>query len=150
MKTMRVMLVMAATSALVAAVPVRAADDEAPRYEKGPVWSFTDIKTKDGHFDDYMKWVSTEWKAQEEALKKAGHIVDYKIYVVDSPRQNEPDIVLAMEYKNMAEFDRSVADEYAFGKQLYGSMEKANKEQADRGSIRTILGETTMRELTLK
>ena len=53
-------------------------------------------------------------------------------------------------FPNMAEFDRSTADEYNFEKQLFGSMAKANKDQADRGTIRTIMGENTLREVMLK
>lgn len=149
MKHARVLLTMIAAAPLTAAIPAFA-DDDAPHWEKGPVWTFTDVKTVDGHFDDYMRWLASDWKTQEEALKKAGRILDYKVYIVDSPRKDEPDIVLGQEYKNMAEFDRSVADNYAFGKQLYGSIAKANQEQAARSSIRTIQGEATLREVELK
>lgn len=83
-------------------------------------------------------------------ITKAGRIIDYKVYLVDSPRENEPDIVLADEVKNMAEFDRTTADEYAFGKQVYGSIAKADQQQADRGSIRVVQGQTTLREIGLK
>ena len=148
MKPLRIMLALAAASAL--AAPALAAEDEAPKYENGPVWNFTEVKTVDGHFDDYMHWLATEWKAQEEALKKAGRIVDYKVYLVADPRKDEPDLILAAEFKNFADFDRSVADQFAFGKQLFGSVAKADKEQADRSAIRTIQGNVTMRELELK
>jgi hypothetical protein len=124
--------------------------DDAPSFEKGPVWEFGEIKTVDGHFDDYMKWVSTEWKGQEEALKKAGRILDYKVFVVTDARQGEPDIVLGTEYKDMAEFDRPIADEYAMQAKIFGSLPKANQDQAARSSIRTVMGDVMMREVILK
>jgi hypothetical protein len=31
---------------------------EAPSWDKGTVWDFGQIKTVDGHFDDYMKWLA--------------------------------------------------------------------------------------------
>jgi hypothetical protein len=108
------------------------------------------IRTKDGHFDDYMNWLSTGWKAQEEALKKAGVIIDYKVMLVASPRGNEPDVILAQEYRNMAAFDRSPAEDYALQAKVFGALPKANAEQAARGAIRTILGETLVREAVLK
>jgi hypothetical protein len=145
---MRTLLAALAATTMLAAPAIAA--DEGPSFEKGPVWDFTQIQTKDGHFDEYMKWVSTDWKAQEEALKKAGVIVDYKVFLVTDPRDNEPDIVLAVESKNMAGFDRSAADEYAMQAKIAGSLAKANQDQAARGSIRTIRGDVLMREVTLK
>ena len=137
-----------AVAALVAA-PAFAAD-EGPAFEAGPVWDFTQVQTKDGHFDDYMAWLSTGWKAQEEALKKAGVIIDYKVYMVENPRQGEPDLVLAQEYKNMAVFDASVAERYALQAKIFGSLPKANADEVSRGSIRTVMGEVRMREAVLK
>ena len=139
-----------AATALLAAAPARAADADGPSYENGPVWTYGEIQTKDGHFDDYMHWLSTSWKAQEEALKKAGVILDYKVLLVDSPRTGEPDILLVQEYKNMAVMDASVADQYALQAKISGSMAKSNAAQADRGSIRTILSTITTREAILK
>ena len=126
------------------------AQDEGPSYNKGPVWDFGEVKTMDGHFDDYMKWLAGPWKAQQEALKKAGVIIDYKVLLVTDPRKDEPDIVLATEYANIAAFDQSTEKEYAMGQKIWGSMSKANQEQAARGAIRTILGDTLTREAILK
>jgi len=146
---MKTLLAAFAASTALAALPALA--DDAPPFEKGPVWDIGHIKTVDGHFDDYMKWVATEWKAQEEALKKAGVILDYKVYLVVDPRQGEPDILLAQEYKDMATaYDKPVADEYALQAKISGSIAKSNQEQAARSSIRTVLGDALLREVKLK
>jgi hypothetical protein len=147
---MKALLLGLAALAIAQSVPALAAEDEAPAYENGPVWDYAHIQTKDGHFDDYMKWVSTEWKAQEEALKKAGVIVAYKVYLISNTRPGEPDVILAQEWPNMAAFDRSVADQYKLDKSIYGSVAKSNQQEADRGSIRTVLGDILMREAILK
>ena len=147
---MKALLLGLAACALVQSAPALAAEDQPPGYENGPVWDFAQIQTKDGHFDDYMKWVSTDWKAQEEALKKAGVIVGYKVYLVSNTRQGEPDVILAQEWPNMAAFDRSVADQYKLNKSIYGSVAKSNQEEADRGAIRTVLGDILVREAILK
>lgn len=140
---------LAASTALIVA-PAFAADDSAPPFENGPVWDFAQVQTKDGHFDDYMRWLSTTWKAQEEALKKEGVIIGYKVYLVANPRQGEPDIILANEYANMAAFDTPVAKQYAIQAKISGSIAKADEEQAARGSIRTLLGDVMTREAILK
>ncbi len=147
---MRRLLAALAMSALFAAAPARAAGSDGPNFDKGPVWDFGEIKTVDGHFDDYMHWLATEWKAQEEALKTAGMILDYKVFLVADPRKDEPDIILATEYKDMASFDRPTAEEYAMQAKIFGSIAKANAGQAARGAIRTIGSDMLTREVTLK
>lgn len=143
----RVFAALAALCALIA-LPTLAASDRG--YDNGPVWDVGAIQTKDGHFDDYMKFVTTTWKTQQEALKKAGYILDYKVYVVTDPRDNEPDIYLATKFKNMAAFDTSLDEMDAFFAKQMGPREQANKEQQERGAIRTVRGDMLMRELILK
>lgn len=142
--------VFAALAAVIAfaSLPALAASDRG--YDNGPVWDITAIETKDGHFDDYMKFVTTTWKTQQMALKKAGYITDYKVYVVTDPRDNEPNIYLATQFKNMAAMDTPLDEIEAFQQKMFGSIDQANKEQADRSVIRTIRGDTLMRELILK
>lgn len=123
---------------------------EGPSYDKGTVWEYAQVKTVDGHFDDYMKWLAGPWQEQQEALKKGGFIKSYKVLLVDSPRRDEPDIILVTEYPNYAAFDKSTKEEYAIGEKIWGSLSKASQEQAARASIRTLLGVTTTREAILK
>ena len=146
---MNMVILAAATSCFVAG-PLLAQDDQPPPFEKGPVWVFTEIKTKDGHFDDYMKFLDTKLKSQSEGLKAAGRLLDYKIFVVESPRQGEPDIMIGREYPNMAAFDHSTQEDFDLAHKIEGSITKADQAQAARGSIRDILGEVMMREVTLK
>jgi hypothetical protein len=146
--TMRSISVAFAALALLAAPTLAAAED--PVYDKGSVWDFAQVKTVDGHFDDYMKWLAGPWKEQQEALKKAGYIKSYKVLLIDSPRKDEPDIILATEFKNMAAFDVSTKEEYAMGEKIWGSLSKASQEQAARGSIRTLMGNIGVREAILK
>jgi hypothetical protein len=140
--------------ALLAAAPAVAAptapDPDAPVFENGPVWNFTEVKTQDGHFDDYMKWLSTQWRGQEEALKKAGYISGYKVLVVTDARANEGDIMLAVEFPNMAAFDHSVAEQYELQKRIFGSLSQASQQESARGSIRTIMADYMMREAVFK
>jgi len=119
-------------------------------YDNGPVWDVKAIQTKDGHFNDYMKFVTTTWKAQEEGLKKAGVIIDYKVFVTMDPRDNEPDISLATEYKDLKAMDVPLDQQEAFAKKMSGSLEAGDKQQAARGSIRTLRGDTLLRELKLQ
>lgn len=140
----------AAAAFCLAALQAGAQQDEAPPYDKGPVWTFSIIRTKDGRFDDYMKWLDTDLKPHSEALKREGYILDYKILIINSPRANEGDIWVAREYPNMAVFDHSTKDDYAMFKRVEGSRTDVNTQQASRASMRDFQGEIMAREAILK
>jgi hypothetical protein len=119
-------------------------------FTDGPVVNVSAIRTVDGHFDDYMHWLATAWKKQEEAAKKAGIITRYQIMVAQPQGPNDADIFLVVEYKNWAAFDGLGGKLDAVSAQVEGSVEKANQSQADRAKIRTILGSQTMQVAELK
>ena len=127
-----------------------ASAEDARPYDNGPVWDVSAVLTKPGHYDDYMKYVATTWRAEQEALKKAGTVLDYKVLTTADPRDNEPDIWLMVEYKNMAAFDTPLDQQDAIMKKVYGSVAASNKGVADRESIRTLKGDMLTRELILK
>src|ERR1700755_1781774 len=119
-------------------------------YNDGPVVNVSAIRTMDGHFDDYMHWLATAWKKQEEASKKAGLILDYHVYTAEPHGPNDPDIYLVVTYKNWAALDGIGAKFDAVSEQLEGSLDKADQAEAARVKIRTILGSQTIQETTLK
>ena len=131
-------------------LPIVASADEARVYDNGPVWQIAYIQTKAGHFDDYMKFVSTTWRAEQEALKAKGWVLDYKVLAPQDPRDNEADLILMIEYKNMAALDAPLDEMEAVTKKLAGSITASNKAYADRETIRTEKGMVLTRELTLK
>jgi len=147
---MKYSLAALAASLAFAVAPAMAQDQNAPSFENGVVLDVASIQTKDGHFNDYMHWLATDWKRQEEALKKAGVILDYHVWLVQNQRVGEPDIMLTQTYKNMAVFDASQAEQYALQARIAGSIARSDQGQAARGSIRTIMGDMMVREAVLK
>jgi hypothetical protein len=119
-------------------------------YNDGPVVNVAAIKTVDGHFDDYMQWLATTWKKQEEAAKKAGLITKYQVLIVQAQGPNDPDIYLVTEFKNWAALDSLGSKLDAVSSQIEGSVEKANQSESDRAKIRTVLGSKTMQVADLK
>jgi hypothetical protein len=116
-------------------------------YDNGPVWVISYVETKTGMFDDYMAYLSTKWRETNEADKKAGYVLDYKVLSLDSPRDNEPDVILMVEYKNMAAFDRPLAESEATSAKAFGSVVKSNQAFASRNAMRTNRGGVTAREI---
>jgi hypothetical protein len=138
-----------AVSAALVFSSVAAVADDHP-YSEGPVVNVSRIRTVDGHFDDYMKWVSTVWKQEEEAAKKAGYIVSYEVLQVEPRGPDDADLLLVIRYKNWAALDGAIAKGDAIAKQIEGSVAAANQAQADRAKIRRVLGSSTMQVLDLK
>ncbi len=138
----------AATAGLALGSTVAMADDHA--YTEGPVVNVAAIRTEPGKFDDYMKWVDTVWKARQEAAKKMGDVLSYKVVTVETRGENDPDLYRVVNYKNWATQDAAVAKGDAISRETEGSVEAANKSSIDRGKIRRILGSWTGQELLLK
>lgn len=119
-------------------------------WNDGPVVNVSAIRTIDGHFDDYMQWLATGWKKQEEAAKKAGLITGYRVLVVEARGPSDPDIYLVVEYKNLAALDNIGSKLDAISAQVDGSAEMSKQGEIDRGKFRTVLGSQTMQAAELK
>ena len=119
-------------------------------WNDGPVVNAAYVRTVDGHFDDYMHWLATGWKKQEEAAKAAGLITTYRALVVEARTPSDPDIILITEFKNWAALDHLGSKLDQVSAKVEGSVEKADQSEADRSKIRTVLGSRTMQEAVLK
>jgi hypothetical protein len=119
-------------------------------WNDGPVINVASIRTVDGHFDDYMHWLATVYKKQQEAAKKAGLITSYRVIVVEARGPNDPNIYLVTEFKNWAALDHLGGKLDTVSTQVEGSVEKANQSEAERAKIRTVLGSRTEQEALLK
>jgi len=148
---MRLIQGICGTAALVAAsaltTPVYA---DGRDWNDGPVINVSSIRTVDGRFDDYMHWLATTYKKQQEAAKKAGLITSYRVIVIEPRGPNEPDILLVTEFKNWAALDHLGSKLDQISAQIEGSAEAAAKSEVDRAKIRTVLGSRTQQEALLK
>ena len=139
-----------AGSFLALALAMPAAFANGTHHNDGPVVNVSFIRTVDGHFDDYMQWLATTWKKQEEAAKKAGLILSYRVMIAEPRNPMDPDIILMVEYKNWAALDGLGAKLDSVSAQVEGSVEKANQSEVGRAKIRTVLGSETVQEALLK
>jgi hypothetical protein len=140
----------ACTAAAGLALSSMAAVAEEHAYTEGPVVNVSAIRTEPGKFDAYMTYIDTVWKAAQEAAKKTGDVVSYRVVTVEPRTENDPDLYLVITYKNWATQDGATAKADAIAKQTEGSVDAANKSMADRGKIRRVLGSWTGQELLLK
>ncbi len=124
--------------------------DNSRAYKEGPVTAVTYVKTKDGQFDNYMKWLDSTFKPENDALIKAKIILGYKVYTQDARDPHDADLILTITYPNMAALDNLNERSDAITEKFEGNLDKQNQGFADRGSMREILGNKLIREQILK
>jgi hypothetical protein len=119
-------------------------------YSEGPVSIVTSIRTEPGMFESYMKYLSTTYKQMMEENKKAGTIVDYRVYTTSPRTADDPNMYLVVTYKNMAALDGLSDKVDAVQQKLIGSQEVRDQQAIERGKMRTMLGTEMIREQVLK
>jgi len=142
--------VCSAQSSANAAVTTAPATQSTAPYTEGAVWEITMVKTKTGMSDDYLKALAKIFKTTNDEAKKQGIIIDYKILLGDSATQQDFDMLLMVEYPNMAALDglRDKTDPIAA--KLVGTDDQQRDLAVKRLQIREIMGGKLMREITLK
>jgi quinol monooxygenase YgiN len=119
-------------------------------YSEGPVSVVTSIRTEPGMYETYMKYLSTTYKQMMEESKKAGTIVDYRVYTTSPRSTDDPNMYLVVTYKDMAALDGLSDKMDAVQQKLIGSQEVRDQQMIERGKMRTIVGSEMIREQVLK
>lgn len=157
-KTFSAAIMIAATAGAVsicsaqnsASAAVTAASQSTAPYTEGAVWQITMVKTKPGMGDDYLKALAKIFKTTNDEAKKQGIITDYKILIGDAATQQDYDILLMIQYPNMAALDGLRDKTDPIGAKLIGNDDQQRQLAVKRLEIREIMGDKTMREITLK
>src|ERR1035441_7870905 len=66
-------------------------------FHDGPVWNITFVKAKPGVGLKYMEYLATDWKTEQEALKKAGLILNYMVITTEAHSPTDFDIMRSEE-----------------------------------------------------
>ena len=127
----------------------RAVVKDERQYSDGPVTLVTEIAIEYGHFEDYIDWLNSTWKPTMEATKKAGLIIDYKVFRSTPVSPDRADVFLWVTYKNMAGLDKGVEEEEV-AKKVIGSTVVQNKARVVRNDYRRATRRGYIREVILK
>jgi hypothetical protein len=119
-------------------------------YVEGPVWTMTMVRTKAGLGDDYLRQISGTVKPVYDEEKKQKIILDYKILQGDAMGPNDYNIVIMVEYPNMAALDGLREKMDPLIEKVMGNEDQRRATAVKRLDIREILGTKTLREITLK
>ena len=126
----------------------RAQDER--QYTEGPVTEEDYVQVEYGHFEEYIDWLNSTWKPTMETMKKAGLIIDYKVFRLTPKSPDQPNIILWITFRNgAAALDNGVELEEV-AKKVIGSTELQNKARVGRNEYRKVLGIEYVRELILK
>ena len=159
----RMMKLMAILIGVVAPVSEANASDNASNkagaqdkrgYTDGPVTEVDYIHVQYGNFVEYMAWVTSTWVPTMEAAKKAGLIIDYKVFRASPKSPDQPDVYLEITYKNMAAYAGDIGDSAdafeAVTEKVICSSECQNQARVHRNQFRKVLGTEVTRELIFK
>jgi len=157
-KTFSAAIIIAATAGAVsicsaqnsASAAVTTASQSTAPYTEGAVWQITMVKTKPGMGDDYLKALARIFKSTNDEAKKQGIITDYKILIGDAATQQDYDMLLMIQYPNMAALDGLRDKIDLIGDKMIGNDDQQRQLAVKRLEIREIMGDKTMREITLK
>lgn len=119
-------------------------------YRNGSVWQISFIRMKPGMETAYLNHVAGDWKRQNEALKKDGQILSYKIITTEGHSSDDWNIMLMIEYKDLATMEANETKADNLAQTVIGNDEKQMQGYRDRLQIREVMGERLAREIILE
>ena len=119
-------------------------------YRNGSVWNIAFIRMKPGMDTAYLNYVAGAWKAEQEAQKKDGNILFYRVLSVEAHTPGEWNLMLMTEYKNLAAMEASEDKAEAVAQRVIGNDEKQMQGYRERLEIREVMGARLAREIILE
>lgn len=119
-------------------------------YRNGSVWSIGLIRIKPGMDTAYLNYVATEWKRNQEALKKEGLILSYKVITTEAHGAADFNIMLMTEYKDLATMEANQTKADNLAQQVVGNDAKQIQGYKERLEIREVLQNRIAREIVLE
>ena len=125
-------------------------------YTEGPVWEVWCARTTEGHGEDYIEYLRSNYLPTMAEQKKQGLILDSKFFLHTPSGPNDPDICIATLHKSYgAALDYSAdfeAKAKAIAAQHYKTEDEDKQDEATkpRFEMRRDLGTTFYREIQLK
>jgi hypothetical protein len=119
-------------------------------YRNGSVWNVAFIRMKPGMDTAYLNYIATDWKRNQEALKKDGLILSYKVLTTEAHGAADFNIMLMTEYKNLATMEANENKADALSQKVIGDDQKQMQGYKERLEIREVLQDRLAREIVLE
>ena len=119
-------------------------------YRDGTVWNVTFVRMKPGMNTAYLNYLASDWKRNQEAAKKEGLIVSYKVLSTEAHDPNDWNLILMTEVKDLTTLEATQDKADALSQRLVGDDQKQMQGYKDRSEIREIIGIRQAREIVLE
>ena len=119
-------------------------------FRNGSVWQVSFIRMKPGMETAYLNYIATDWKRNQEALKKDGLILSYKVLTTEPHNPQDFNILLMTEYKDLASLEASEDKADALLQRVIGDDAKQRQGYRERLEIREVMGNRLAREIILE
>ena len=118
-------------------------------FHEGSVWDIAFIKMKPGMETAYLNYIATDWKRNQEAMKKEGIIVSYKVITSEPHNPGDFNIMLMTEYKDLATMEKNTQKADDLAQTVVGNDAQQMEGYRKRLEIREVLGNRLSREIIL-
>jgi hypothetical protein len=116
----------------------------------GDYWDVTSVKIDDGHFADYVDFLTTRARKSNEYAKSKGWIKAYYVLSNNNPRKDEPDLYLVTVSDRMA----TPAEQIARGKEMNAYLQSDDRKEisssGQRATYRHITGDMLLQEMVAR
>ena len=119
-------------------------------FHPGSVWTMAFIRMKPGMDVAYLNYIATTWKANQEAAKKEGLILSYKVLTTEGHTPTDYNIILMTEFKNLATMEANEPKADALAQKIEGDDTKQMQGYKERADIREIINDRLAREIVLE
>jgi hypothetical protein len=119
-------------------------------YTPGTVWNISNIQVEPGQTQRYLDYLAGDWKKINEFGKKEGYVVSYHVFSVNNARNGEPDLILAVEYKDYYTNAQQLAQQKSLEAFLASDARKMESQSGERKAMRKLVGSMELQELNLK
>ncbi|MEO6050858.1 MAG: hypothetical protein ABIP78_05940 [Pyrinomonadaceae bacterium] len=119
-------------------------------YRNGSVWNISYIRIKPGMDTAYMNYLATDWKKNQDASKKEGLILSYKVLTTEAHGSGDFNIMLMTEYKDLATMEANEDKADNLAQVIVGNDAKQMQGYKERLEIREVLQDRLAREIILE
>ena len=116
----------------------------------GTVWELSFIRVKPGMNSAYEKYLASDWKKEQDALKAAGLILSYQVIGTEAHSPSDWNLLLMVEFKDLASLEANQEKTEAIAQKMFGGDEKIMQGYKDRSEIREVMGTRLARQIILE
>src|SRR5437867_2683966 len=109
-------------------------------YRNGTVWNVAMIRMKPGMDTAYLTYIATDWKRNQDAAKKEGLLLSYRVLQTEAHNPNDWNLLLMTEYKDLASLEANQDKADALAQKVIGDDQKQMQGYKDRSEIREVMG----------